>query len=514
MSNAHSERLPRKPFWFALLAGAAILLVIGWHILYAQSVDLALHYALANALFTELGTGNISREYLGVMAVYPSGAHWLAALLSLVTQSPLVSIVLLTEISAYAAYVVIALFLIDSGTRASVIRLGLMICTIRVLASQQAAFGYQVIGNYFYPQLLGESLVLVALYALSRCFFWTLLIRYQCVLLFAATWLLGWIQPLAAVEFCGAFVTFMICLALLRLMRQGLGSSRTLVGPAVLSVGVILGVVANPAFTTMVSLAANNGALRFGTVVSSGGYFVLVAFATITAAFAIRGAITGRLQERRAMLLGSATLASAILLVMQKCAHRFLDLGSDYAVSKYVFLLATLACTTFLYVFVRFPRPSNRTSGASPESSLPLRLSPPVFALCSIFAVVANARMLSQDLRPILRYQGYADHLRRHSLPLDASENIVSLNKSFTPVTNLIVSFGDLGLPWDVAKYSITPNGAFADVPVKYAIVSTQSVGSADLASCAVGAAPSLPYAIVDKACYLGATSSILMKPQ
>jgi hypothetical protein len=503
------QKLDSRVFWYASLGGAALLLSVGWHTIYAYSVDIGLHYALANQLFAQLSTDGLNPAYLGVMTRYPTGAHWLAVIVSLVTRSPLISFVVLTEVATYATYVTIALFLIDRFFIITATRLTLMFAAVWLLAKQQAAFGYQVIVNYFFPQLVGESLVLIALYALSVDRLWSIDKRYLGFALVAFTWILAYIQPIAAVQFAGSLVVYVLISLIINLRTLKASWRSQLVWPAVLSAVLMLAVIVHPAFQQMTAISANNGYLKFGTKLSIGGYMPLVLVAIASASLALYGTLTGKLSGRRPVVLASATLASSALLLGQRAALFFFALGSDYAVSKHVFFLATIAATTGIYAGVGLLLARQSSLPLQAKRIVAISMVPAAFALCATYIVATTAKIWRQDLRPLLEYQAFANHFRQFSLPVDGDGNIVSLNKSFSPTMNFLVSFGDLKLPLDLAQRSINSYRLLVDVPVKYALVSSKQSETTGLQQCAAGARPSSEYSGVDRECYLKSQVSI-----
>src|SRR6185437_10367666 len=96
----------------------------------------------------------------------------------------------------------------------------------------------------------------------------------------------------------------------------------------------------------------------------------------------------------------------------------------------------------------------------------------------------------------------------KYSQPIDGAGNIVSLNWALPSLTNNLISFGDLNLPFALAMRSVIP-AEVARTPVKYALV----LGSADttdvLRNCGIPNALSSTYSVVDRACYVEAVNTL-----
>jgi hypothetical protein len=206
-------------------------------------------------------------------------------------------------------------------------------------------------------------------------------------------------------------------------------------------------------------------------------------------------------------MLAAASLTGSILLLAQKFLLSYLGMGSQYAVSKHVFFLATLAAASFAHsVF------ATRTSTPTARLNTGERLAaaPACFALVAYALLHWNISYLRQDLRPVLDYEAYATQYERFLQPVDGAANTVSLNKAFIPVINHLVSLGDLKLPYDVAQRSITSSSIVLSTPVKYAIVSTRSLDPGALKECSVGALASPNYTVVDRACFIDSLKYML----
>jgi len=488
-------------FWATTVVGICVF-AARWHVIYGYSVDLSLHYALTNELFEHFGQ-TVSEEHLGVMFAYPAGAHWLAALLSVITHNPLVSINVLSLAAMYMAYVGMALFLIDKHFPITVLRLGLLLIATWLLARAQAAFGYQVILNFFFPQLLGEAIVVLSLYFLSREPFWNLRPLERAAVLICATWLLGYIQPLVAIQFGGSVVAYHFLTSSIVDGRIRF-SARALLHALCLGVSIGVAIVVHPAFSKMAGIAAHNGYLRFGGWLASGNYSWIVAFSAAVAGLAVYGVTSRRLEPRPALLLAASSITAPALLILQNILLVTWGIGSEYAVSKHVFFLLSIAALTFAYSISQFAHPFVHGKPLRDVSSL----VPCAFAVVAMSITFMGARTWRQELTPFLDYQAYAINFHRYWTPIDGERNVVSLNKTFTPILNHVISFGDLKLPYEIAMDSITASGLVLTTPVKYAIVSSSLLDSELGKRCSVGI-PSPRYAVVERECFVHAMSVI-----
>jgi hypothetical protein len=414
----------------------------------------------------------------------------------------------LCDLAIFGAYVAIALFLIDESFFLNVWRLGVMLAAVWWLTIQQAAFGYQVILNFFFPQLLGETIVFASLYVLSRDRFAKIRWSYQTAALVATVWMLGYVQPLAAVQLAICVVVFSVLSAFLEFRESKERPLTFFLKPFALSMLLMAAVIFQPAFMTMRAIALHDGYLRFGPWLSAQHYVYLVAFGIASTGMAIAGVLRGKLERRRGLMLASCALAAAALMVAQRLLFAYMNLGSEYAVGKHVFFLATISAATFSYASTLFiPGFPRRVADAAGDGRL-VAVLPVLFSLSATYFVFSAATTWRQELPPILQYQSSLDAYRQYSLPVDAVENIASLNKNFTPIVNYLVSVGDLGLPMAIGNL-VAESGASLDVPVKYAIVRDDPSDHDASERCTVARLASPPALVVDRSCFVEASSEM-----
>lgn len=478
----------------ASTVGGAVAVAMLWHTFYGHTLDVGLHYALVKTLFLQLGGTDPGVAHLGVMAHYPRGAHWIAAHLAEVAPSPLVSINVIAILCIYVTYLVVARLLIEGGRRANLVSLGVMAAATWWLADQYAAFGYQVMLNFFFPQLLGETVVVVALYGFTLKLFRNLSPWPQTMIVMMITWLIGYVQPLAALQLAACYG----CVLLLSVSCRPDGAAinpRSFMRPVLRSVLTLAVAVSHPDFRTMTVLASNDGYLRFGDWLGSARYAGLGAFALASAGMTLWNAHRGTRDRRRSLVLAAATIAAIALLAAQDVARLVFNLGSEYAVKKHVFFLALISATTFAYAMPGLSRLRSPASSFTRDRVL----LPPVFALLALWIVLVTAAVWRQDLAAVLDLQEFAGKYQK-SFPVDAFGNTISADESLSPILNYVVSFGDLRLPYEIAT-AATLSQSGLSAPVKYAIVSRQQADPGVLELCQAGAAQSDGFVLVDRAC-------------
>lgn len=331
----------------ALLILAVIALTISFtSVMWTDSVDLAHHYALVVRLM-EHGNGPFPFDLsLGEMNVYPRLAHQMAVGVGRLCSSPLMGMQTLAVLSMVLAWAGLAWLISSLPQRMAAV-------TALALAALFAANHYtlrmplqgdELFGNFFFPQLLGQTLFIAILplnlfLEKKAVAAW---VRYG--LLVPAVYLLTGIHLLPALTLL-AMMGLMICTELLVMWRRrqpGLAATGAIGAGLLLSA---LGALAShPGFAVMREISKQNGyiALRYlDSTVALMSYSGAVALAS--AALVLYWA---RRQGGAPLLalkyIGLYGLAVSGLCLAQGLAWPF-GFGSEYAMRKYVFSLDTVA---------------------------------------------------------------------------------------------------------------------------------------------------------------------------
>lgn len=312
---------------------------------WSDSVDLAHHYALVLRL---LEYGNAAFPFdpsLGEMNVYPRLSHQMAVLAAGVTGSPLLGMQLVAVLSLVIVWAGL-LWLVASLPPRVANRAALVLAVVLVLNHLKLRLplhGSELIGGFFYAQLVGQAAfvaVLLASMALERraAPAW---LRHA--LLVPAIYLLTGIHLLPALFLLVALGWLVVADAAVqwRLRQPGL-AVRGAVGAGLLLCA--LGALAShPGFAIMRDISRNNGVI---TVRHLNSLAALVSVSVVVAAGSAGLLLFWlRRQHERAWLplkyLGVFGLSVACLALVQALALK-LGLASDYALRKYAYALATM----------------------------------------------------------------------------------------------------------------------------------------------------------------------------
>ncbi|UZJ61117.1 hypothetical protein OKW98_05145 [Pseudomonas sp. KU26590] len=415
-----------------LLLGFCILSFLTfWFARYIQtsSFDLVQHLLLVDELSRYGSVQPGAFERIGAMALYPPAAHWMAVVIGWIGGSGLVGISIVSIVSLYLCYVlIIGLVGVGSITRALLITaafLGLMFT--------HSLIGWEIVENYFYPQLVADAFYFGALYwAVNNREGWK-----QTATFLLAGYATMWVQPLVAVHILAAGCALM-AFPLWTDWGKGKTTRRAnAVCLLIMIVGAILIVFTNPAFRVMRQIASNDGYLVFG-------YPAAMPVALICGAIGawnLRRYWNGK-GEYTDVVLGSAVVAAVGLVILQFALLKLHGDGSDYAIKKHMFIVVTLGMMNVVRVIA---------SNWSAEKSLAPGLVTPVLAgLASIFALQGY----TTPVGPIVRALNYADHLVQFQLPNFVPGSTVSDDTTLPLMGNVMVSLTAFQHPFDARAIS------------------------------------------------------------
>jgi len=305
----------------------AILLFIYSGFIKSGSLDVISHYALVNEIMTHWYVSP-DALYLSVMRFYPDLSHWLAAILGAVSGDGLWAMSLLSIAAVYYCYYAIGKILGDSLTAVAIFA-GLFF----LLAPTASQIGWEVVVNFFYPQIVASAAYFAAL-------LW-------CVAK----------QPFP--KQVAAVAIFLIPVMFFTQPIVGLHASAMLFGTVAVdmlpkrkaenflylgAIGLISLISLYPIRIILV-IAANDGDLNFD--------FGMPLAVPVVACGAI--SLTNLIFPlcRKDMVLGAAGTLSALLMAFQWVLWEALGTGSFYAVKKHAFIVMALGLTNLTRLLSR-----------------------------------------------------------------------------------------------------------------------------------------------------------------
>jgi hypothetical protein len=344
--------LPRHPLFPGFIRAALLILAVValtccfTGVMWTDSVDLAHHYALVVRLM-EYGNASFpSDRSLGEMNVYPRLAHQMAVIVGRLWSSPLMGMQTLAVLSMVLAWAGLAWLISSLPQRTAAIA---ALALAALFAANYYTLlmplqGAELVGNFFYPQLLGQMLliVIIPLNILLEKKAVAAWLRYG--LLVPAVYLLTGIHLLPALTLL-AIMGLMICTELLVMWRHkqpGLAATGAIGAGLLLS--ALGALMSHPAFAVMREISKQNGYIplrHLDSTVTLMSYSGMVALAS-----AALLCYWWRRQRQAPLMalkyIGLYGLAVSGLCLAQGLAWA-LGFGSEYAMRKYVFSLDTVA---------------------------------------------------------------------------------------------------------------------------------------------------------------------------
>jgi hypothetical protein len=504
-----NARKDKRGWYTALLLLGAFGIVVFqfWNSLWASSIDLALHYALA-ARITEYGHAPTTvDDTLGIMNGYPTLSHSVAAALGMVPGSVLAGLQLTVLISLTAVWSGIALMLMSVPERRQLVAL---VCALAVFGLNRwrlhlELFGNEVLWNFFFAQLTAQAAAILALAGallmerrqIGRA------LRY--VTLAASIPVIAQIHPVPALEVLGV-LCLMLALDLRASATEG-RRPRLLFGLCVIAV-TLAGIVLNPTFITFTRISQNNGVLNLiytstpASLALESGLVIAVSAAILIRWLRLEGGgQRGFLILKYSGLLG-VTIAGLCLIQVVTLAF---GLGSLYAVKKYAYGMNTL-----LLIDIPLLVASHRYHAADPESprgGWAAALIQPgltaVLVVAAIFAVMPQASTRMGSVQDILSLERFAGTYRQAN-PGSSSGRYDYAAGLFRPdpAVDYMVTIGILKTPQDRNVDDIF-GGRLPSRPRSVGRIFT-SIGSPrwDIPACRMLVKPE-GYAILDGPCVM-----------
>ncbi|KPW06970.1 Uncharacterized protein ALO41_03503 [Pseudomonas amygdali pv. ulmi] len=414
------QLLPSRFLCYTLLLVTGWLLVSNIDVLRSQSVDLAHHYALAYRIAENFNLVNSNDPTLGEMNYYPRLSHIVAAIVGWPMHSTFLGlhiVSLLSLAAIWGAFIYMFNTLPRRVATASTLTLVLLLVVNRY-AFHFDVHGGEIVGNYFYSQLVGQA---VAILSMAVAVFLEVRRGRSAAYIF----LIGVIaintgvHLLPTLELLGLLGGLVLFNAYSDFLDKKL-SVPAVIASLLIPVVALVGVVLNPAFSSMRKISENDGTLSFLNITYPTG------IATLCVLGVILSLVLLTLHIKNKPMLGYPAVkylalyggAVSCLCLLQMVLVKY-GMGSDYAVKKYVYGIVThLFVSLALLISFAFCRKASGDSDTTNNYSLAYAL----FVAVS-FYVVFNASLLTleaYDLSDLVQLEKKLDAL---ALQLPAAEN-------------------------------------------------------------------------------------------
>lgn len=425
-----------------LVLGAVILSFLTfWFARFIQtsSFDLVQHLLLVDELSKHAGVMQGAFERIGAMALYPPAAHWMAAIIGWVVGSGLVGISIVSIVSVYLCYVLI-ICLVGAGSIARVIVLTIAFLTLMFTHS---LIGWEIVENYFYPQLVADVVYFGALlWAMNNRESWK-----QTTAFLLAGLATMWIQPLIAVHILAAGCALAAFQLWNRWSENPFVRKVNAASLVVMVIGAAVIVYTNPAFKVMRQISGNDGYLVFGY---NAPLFVALICAAV-GAWNLRRYWVGK-GEYADVILGSAVIAAVGLVILQFALLKLHGDGSDYAIKKHMFIVFTLGMMNAV-------RALTSHYWGNKERLNPGLVAPVLAGFASIFALQSYITPVA----PIVNALAYANHAAEYQLADFNPGNTISDDGTLPLMGNVMVTLTAFQHPFDARAISWLRGTAMKD---------------------------------------------------
>jgi hypothetical protein len=376
----------------------SVVVIWGWRHR-SGSVDMALHYALADYIADHWRWPTTAVTYMGEMNQYPPLSHTVAAVVGWLCGSLMLGLHLVSTASAIIVLAVLFMLLRFRAPQTTLVATGAVTVILAGFEFTHTFLSREIVENFFFPQLFGEMCVFVLVWLRSRI---SLGLVAEIIAALAATFLLGWVYPIAAVQLGGIAVIWRGLITLSNWYQTGRLSVRDIVVFAVLMIGIIAAIVLHPRFIVVLGLASNDGwvAIRIpGVLVVPAALLLGLLTAVLSLAWARRKL---PLQVGDAFIALCGGIAAASLA--QSAAFYLLGIGVPYGVYKHIFAVSTLMVCAAVVCAIHF----TGYGAAAASDARKQRLARLAFAPAALIVLLANdVPWHGEWMRPMMRAEAF-----------------------------------------------------------------------------------------------------------
>lgn len=316
--------------WCFVLAG-----VLAADRMLSRSVDSSYHLQVMEMVRHHFIIPADSESWMAEMAYYPKLSHRFAGLFATLGWRHLNALLMAGVLSAAVVWAC----LFEQARRVSWTFLGLSLAlTVVNIFVVRGAFGGEIIDNFFFPQIVGEGVGLLALVGAvailprSR--------RAYVVFATAAVALCGCFHLVPTLQLAGALMAMLGVVWLRDILRERRFDPVGLAGLLTIPAAIVL----NPFFAKMRYIAHNNGSVNLGQDVS---LEALAAFSVLLVALSAWVLLVELLRpvddpdaaesDGAALMFAGLGAASGAAMLAQYVVFKVLHDGSHYAVLKHAF---------------------------------------------------------------------------------------------------------------------------------------------------------------------------------
>lgn len=316
--------------WSFLLAGA-----LSADRMLSLSVDSSYHLQVMEVVRHAFLIPAQAGDWMAEMVYYPKLSHRFAALFAMLGWKHLNALLMAGVLSAAVAWAC----LFGQARRVSWTFLGLSAAlTIINIYATRGAFGGELIDNFFFPQIVGEGVAMLALVAGVA-----LLPRSRLaygIFATAAVAFAGCFHLVPTLQLAGALMAMLGVVWLRDLIRARRFDPVGLAGLLAIPAAIVL----NPFFAKMRFMSLNNGSLNLAQPVSLEGLAAFAGLLVLLSAWVLLVELLrpvddpdAEASDRAALMFAALGAACGAAMLAQYAAFRFLHEGSPYAVLKHSF---------------------------------------------------------------------------------------------------------------------------------------------------------------------------------
>ena len=466
---------------------------------YSATIDLAWHYGLAQYIADNWAIPS-GHTYLSYMGYYPPGSHILAAVVGSVLGSTMTGLTATSLGAVVGIYVLLLNAMRFESNCKTVLALAIFCCAAFVVGGHGVLFGGEIVGNFFFAQVVGVLFSFGAFYVVSG-------LRTSIAQALSAiflVYLLGWIFPLAQIYLATSCFCFIALSGLREVMLRKRLQRQKITAIVLLTGGLPVSIAYHPVFV-MMSSAAQNDSGYFGSLAA--GPLVVCAVSLLLVAVVLFSLhLCGRLQMLHPIRFIAFGMAVALSGMLQWIVWTYFGRGSEYAIAKHGFGVVTLLCASIAALVASLATLPTSAKWLNVRSIFVLVS---VTSVCLMFAVLPVGRSL-ETLIDTSTFARSASAQMRHG----PSAPSAVFDLRLTPVEQFAVAYGNLKLHANaaVALYLSNASGiperywnenvAYLKAnPLKYAVIWSDAEPIANDA-CVLQRNPQLSLLLIDYACH------------